>query len=62
MSEWKRDIDDATVAIYEEAANNLVTSPKLDLSFGYWIQRELDKLVRQKRNGRRKGEAKTSPR
>ena len=65
VSEWRRDnpdIDDAAIAIYEQAANDLVTNPKLDLSFGYWIQRELDKLVRQKRKGRRKGEAKTSPR
>jgi hypothetical protein len=54
VSEWRRDdpdIDDAAIAIYEEAANDLVTNPNLDLSFGYWIQSELDKLVRQKRKG-----------
>ena len=38
VSEWRRDdpdIDDAAIAIYEEAANDLVTNPNLDLSFGY---------------------------
>jgi hypothetical protein len=52
VSEWRRedpDIDDATIAIYEEAANDLVTNPNLDMRFGYWIQSDLDKLVRQKR-------------
>jgi hypothetical protein len=52
VSEWRRedpDIDDATIAIYEEAANDLVANPNLDMRFGYWIQSDLDKLVRQKR-------------
>ena len=51
VSEWRRedpDIDDATIAIYEEAANDLVTNPNLDMRFGYWIQSDLDKLVRRK--------------
>jgi hypothetical protein len=54
VSEWRRedpDIDDATIAIYEEAANDLVTNPNLDMRFGYWIQSDLDRLVRQKRKG-----------
>jgi hypothetical protein len=61
VSEWRRDdpdIDDAAIAIYEEAANDLVTNPNLDLSFGYWIQSELDKLVRQKRKGAGHGSGK----
>jgi hypothetical protein len=55
VSEWDPDTDDATIAIYEEAANELVTNPNLDMRFGYWIQNELDKLVRQKRKGEGRG-------
>jgi hypothetical protein len=61
VSEWRRedpDIDDATIAIYEEAANDLVTNPNLDMRFGYWIQSDLDKLVRQKRRGAGRGSRK----
>jgi hypothetical protein len=50
VSEWRRDdpdIDDSTIAIYGEAANDLVANPDLDMKFGYWIQSELDKLVRR---------------
>jgi hypothetical protein len=49
------DIDDATIAIYEEAANDLVTDPNLDTRFGYWIDSELSKLVKQKRKGAGRG-------
>jgi hypothetical protein len=63
VSEWRRedpDIDDATIAIYEEAANDLVTNPNLDMRFGYWIQSDLDKLVRQKRKGAGRGNRKAA--
>ena len=61
VSEWRRedpDIDDATIAIYEEAANDLVTNPNLDMRFGFWIQSDLDKLVRQKCKGTGRGSRK----
>ena len=40
------------IVIYGEAANDLVTNSSMDMRFGYWIQSELDKLVRKKRTGR----------
>ena len=40
---------------HEEAANDLATDPNLDTRFGYWIDSELSKLVKQKRKGAGRG-------